>query len=80
MLRWSSSGTWRWWVSRPVRPGPEATRLLATGPVAGAILVLAAAAASRHNYKRTRIATAASPVILVLDASAVTAVLLPRRP
>lgn len=83
MLRWSSSGIWRWWwVSRPVRPrGRIATRLLlATGLVAGAVLVLAAAAASRHSYKRTRIATAASPFILVLDVLAVTAVLLLRQP
>ncbi len=62
-------------MSRPVRPGPEATRLLlASGPVAGAVLVLAAAAASRGSYRRTRIAAAVGPVIVILDAAAVTAV------
>lgn len=42
-----------------------------------AVLALAAAAASRHSYRRTRLTAAASPVILVLDATAVTAVLAP---
>jgi hypothetical protein len=36
-----------------------------------AVLALAAAATSRHSYRRTRLAVAASPVILVLDAAAV---------
>jgi hypothetical protein len=60
---------WTWPVPATARLGFGATLLLA-------IAALAAAATSRHSYQRTRLAAAASPVILVLDATAITAVLL----
>jgi hypothetical protein len=60
---------WTWPVPAAVRVGFGAALLLA---VAG----LAAAATSRRSYQRTRLAAVASPVILALDATAVTAVLL----
>ncbi len=63
------SHAWTWQVPGPVRLGVGAVLLLA-------ILALAAAATSRRSYRRTRLAAAASPVIHVLDATAVTAVLL----
>jgi hypothetical protein len=60
---------WTWPVPAAVRLGGGAALLLA---VAG----LAVAATSRHSYQRIRLACAACVVILVLDATAVTAVLL----
>ena len=60
---------WTWPVPAAVRLGFGAALLLA---VAG----LAVAATSQHSYRRTRLATAAAPVILALDVAAVTAVLL----
>ena len=60
---------WTWPVPAAVRLGFGAALLLA---VAG----LAAAATSRHSYRRTKLAAAASLIILALDATAVTAVLL----
>ena len=63
------SRAWLW-------PVPAAARLGAGTVLLLAVLALAAAAASRHRYRRIRLTAAASPVILVLDATAVTAVLL----
>ena len=40
-----------------------------------AVLALLAAATSRRSYRRTRLTAAASPFILALDATAVTAVM-----
>jgi len=59
---------WTWPVPSAVRLSFSAALLLAAG-------ALALAATSRHSYQRTRIAAAASPVILALDAMAVTGVL-----
>jgi HAAS domain-containing protein len=60
---------WTW-------PVPATARL-----VFGAVLLLAAltllvAATSKHSYQRTRLAMLASPVILILDVTAITAALL----
>jgi hypothetical protein len=63
------SRAWTW-------PVPAALRLSFGAALLLAVTGLAAAAASRHSYQRTRLAGAASLVILVLDATAVTAVLL----
>lgn len=60
---------WTWPLPSAARPGFGAALLLA-------VLALAVAATSRRSYRRTRITAAASPVILVLDATAVAAVLL----
>ncbi|HEV2259815.1 MAG TPA: hypothetical protein VGS06_42445 [Streptosporangiaceae bacterium] len=60
---------WTWPVPAAVRLSFGAALLLA---VAG----LAAAATSRHSYRRTRLAAAASLIILALDATAVTGVAL----
>ena len=60
---------WTWPVPAALRLGFGAALLLA---VAG----LAAAATSRHSYRRTRLAAVATLIILVLDVTAVTAVLL----
>jgi len=60
------SRAWTWPVPAAVRLGFGAVLLLA-------VLALAVAATSRHSYQRTRLTTAAGPVILVLDATAVTA-------
>jgi hypothetical protein len=63
------SHAWTW-------PVPAATRLSFGAVLLLAVLALAAAATSRHSYQRTRLTAAASPVILVLDATAVAAVAL----
>lgn len=60
---------WTW-------PVPAAVRLSAGAVLLLTVLALAAAATSRRSYQRTRVTAAASPVILILDAIAVTAVLL----
>ena len=57
---------WTWPVPATARACFAAVLLLA-------VLALLAAATSRHSYKRTRLAMLASPVILLLDATAVTA-------
>ena len=57
---------WTWPVPATARLGFAAVLLLA-------VRALLAAATSRHSYQRTRLATLASPVILLLDATAVTA-------
>jgi len=64
-----TSHAWNW-------PVP-ATVPLATGAVLLlAVLALTLSATSRRSYRRTMLTATASPVILVLDAAAVTAVLL----
>ena len=63
------SRAWTWPVPAAIRLSLGAALLLAA---AG----LVAAATSRHSYQRTRLAVAASLIILALDATAVTAVLL----
>jgi hypothetical protein len=60
---------WTWPVPAAARLGFGAVLLLA-------VLALAVAATSQHSYQRTRLTTAAGPVILVLDTTAVTAVVL----
>jgi hypothetical protein len=62
------SHAWAWPVPAALRLSIGATLLLA-------VLALAAAATSQRSYRRTRLTAAAGPVILVLDAAAVTAVL-----
>ncbi len=57
---------WTWPVPATARIGFAAVLLLA-------VLALLTAATSRHSYQRTRLAILASPVILLLDATAVTA-------
>ncbi len=59
---------WTW-------PVPAAARLSFGAVLLVAVLALLAAATSRHSYQRTRLAAAASPAILALDAAAVTAAL-----
>lgn len=66
-LTLSSARTW---------PVPGAIRLGFGALLLLAVLTLAVAATSRHSYRRTRFTAAASPVILFLDATAVTAALL----
>ena len=56
--------SWTWLAPAAARLGFGAVLLLA-------VLALLAAATSRHSYQRTRLAAAASPVILALDATAV---------
>ena len=63
------SRAWTWPVPAVARAGFGALLLLA-------VLALAAAATSRHSYQRTRLTAAASPVILILDATAVAATVL----
>lgn len=63
------SRAWAW-------PVPDAARLGFGAVLLLAVLALLAAATSRLSYQRTRLAIAASPVILALDATAVSAVLL----
>jgi hypothetical protein len=63
------SRAWTW-------PVPAAVRLSCGAALLLAVTGLAAAATSRHSYQRTRLAAAASLIILALDATAVTAVLL----
>jgi hypothetical protein len=60
---------WTWPVPATLRASFGAVLLLA-------VLALLAAATSRHSYQRTRLAMLASPAILVLDMTAVTAVVL----
>jgi hypothetical protein len=60
---------WTW-------PVPGAARLSFGAILLLAVMTLAAAATSRRGYRRTRFTAAASPVILVLDATAVAAVML----
>jgi hypothetical protein len=63
------SRAWTWPVPATVRLSFGAVLLLA-------VLALLPAATSRHSYQRTRLAVLASPVILVLDMTAVAAVVL----
>ena len=63
------SRAWTW-------PVPGAVRLSFGAILLLAVMALAVAATSRRSYRRTRFTAAASPVILVLDATAVTAVML----
>lgn len=62
------SRAWTW-------PLPATARLSFGAVLLVAVLALLAAATSRHSYRRTRLA-AASPAILILDATAVAAVML----
>ena len=62
------SHAWTW-------PVPAMTRISLGGALLLAVLALLAAATSRHSYRRTRLAAAASPLILALDATAVAAVM-----
>lgn len=55
---------------------PEATRLSLGAVLLLAVMALAVAATSRRSYQRTRLTAAAGLVILILDATAVAAVLL----
>jgi HAAS len=63
-----STRAWTWPVPASVRLAFGASLLLA-------VFALAVAASSRRSYQRTRLTLLASPVILVLDATAVAAVL-----
>ena len=63
------SRAWTW-------PVPGAVRLSFGAILLLAVTALAVAATSRRSYRRTRFTAAASPVILALDATAVTAVIL----
>lgn len=60
---------WTW-------PEPATARLAFGAVLLLAVLALLAAATSRHSYQRTRLAMLASPVILVLDMTAVAAAML----
>ena len=60
---------WTW-------PLPATARLVFAAVLLLAILALLVAATSRRSYQRTRLALLASPVILALDVTAVTAALL----
>ena len=62
------SRAWTW-------PLPSAARLSFGAVLLLAVLALALAASSQHSYHRTRL-TAASPILLALDTTAVAAVLL----
>jgi hypothetical protein len=61
--------SWTW-------PVPAIARLSFGAVLLLAVLTLLAAATSQHSYQRTRLAMLASPVILVLDVTAVAAALL----
>jgi hypothetical protein len=61
-----TSRAWTW-------PVPGA-RLAIGAVLLATVLALLAAATSKRDYRRTRLTTLAGPVILVLDAAAVTAV------
>ena len=63
------SRAWPW-------PVPATARLAFGAVLLLAVLALLAAATSQHSYQRTRLAMLASPVILVLDVTAVAAVVL----
>jgi hypothetical protein len=67
-----SGRAWTW-------PLPAAARLAFGAALLLTVLVLLAAATSRHSYQRTRLAIIVSPVIIALDATAV-AVALPAAP
>jgi hypothetical protein len=60
----ASSRAWTW-------PVPATARLAAGAVVLLTVLMLLAAATSRHSYQRTRLALVAGPVIIALDATAV---------
>lgn len=60
---------WTW-------PVPTIARLSFGGLLLLAAILLLATATSQHSYRRTRLAAAASPVILILDITAVAAVIL----
>ena len=62
-----SGRAWTW-------PVPAAARLSFGVVLLLAVTALAAAATSRSSYRRTRLTAAAGPVIVILDAAAVTAV------
>jgi hypothetical protein len=55
---------------------PATARLAFGAVLLLAALTLLAAATSQHSYQRTRLAMLASPVILALDVTAVTTVVL----
>ena len=55
---------------------PATARLAFGAVLLQAVLALLAAATSRHSYQRTRLAMLASPVILVLDMTALAAAVL----
>jgi hypothetical protein len=57
---------WTW-------PVPATARLAFGAVLLLAALTLLAAATSQHSYQRTRLATLASPLILALDVTAITA-------
>jgi hypothetical protein len=59
-----TSRAWTW-------PVPETARLAFGAVLLLTVLVLLAAATSRHSYQRTRLALVAGPVIIALDATAV---------
>ena len=60
---------WAW-------PVPASARLVFGAVLLLAVLTLLAAATSQHSYQRTRLAMLASPVIAVLDVTAIAAALL----
>lgn len=60
---------WAW-------PVPGAARLAFGSVLILAITALAVAAASQRSYRRTRLTAFAAPVLLALDATAITAVML----
>jgi hypothetical protein len=62
------SHAWTW-------PLPGGVRLAFGSALLLAVLLLLLAATSRHSYQRTRLTILASPVILVLDATAIACVL-----
>jgi hypothetical protein len=63
------SRAWAWPLPDAALPSFGAVLLLA-------VTALAIAATSRHSYRRTRATAAASPAIAMLDAAAITAVLI----
>ena len=62
------SHAWTW-------PVPAMLPISLGATLALAVLALLAAATSRHSYRRTRLAAAAGPLLLALDATAVAAVM-----
>lgn len=61
-----TSRAWAW-------PVPAAARLTCGAVLLATVIALLAAATSRRSYQRTRLTALALPVILALDAAAVTA-------
>jgi hypothetical protein len=59
-----TSRAWTW-------PVPGAARLAFGAILLATVLVLLAAATSRHSYQRTRLALLAAPALIALDATAV---------